>query len=55
MAQVLIETEIVKSGGAWISFPNKDAEEIKVNGLAKFIEHLKENLEDFEFLKQQLV
>jgi len=55
VAQVLIETEIVKSGGAWISFPNKDAEEIKVNGLTKFIEHLKENPEDFEFLKQQLV
>ena len=54
VAQILIETEIVKSGGAWISFPNKDAEEVKANGLAKFIEYLKENLEDFEFLKKQL-
>lgn len=53
-AQVMIETGIVKSGGAWISFPNKDAEEVKANGLAKFIEHLKENPEDFEYLKSQI-
>lgn len=54
-ARVFVETELVKAGGAWISFPNKDAEEIKVNGIAKFIEYLKNNPEDFEFLKQQLV
>ena len=53
-ARVFIETEIVKQGGAWIKFPNKDAEEISVQGVEKFIEHLKENPEDFEFLKQQL-
>ena len=53
-ARVFIETEIVKQGGAWIKFPNADAEEISVNGTDKFIEHLKNNPEDFEFLKQQL-
>jgi RecA/RadA recombinase len=53
-ARVFIETEIVKQGGAWIKFPNKDAEEISVQGVDKFIEHLKANPEDFEFLKQQL-
>ena len=54
-ARVFIETEIAKQGGAWVKFPNADAEEISVNGVDKFIEHLKANLEDFEFLKQQLV
>jgi RecA/RadA recombinase len=53
-ARVFIETEIVKQGGSWIKFPNKDAEEISVQGVDKFIEHLKANPEDFEFLKQQL-
>ena len=52
--RVFIETEIAKQGGAWIKFPNSDAEEISVNGVNKFIEHLKANPEDFEFLKQQL-
>ena len=53
-ARVFIETEIAKQGGAWIKFPNVDGEEISVNGVDKFIEHLKVNPEDFEFLKQQL-
>ena len=53
-ARVFIETEIVKQGGAWIKFPNVNAEEISVQGVDKFIEHLKNNPEDFEFLKQQL-
>lgn len=53
-AQILIETGVVNSGGAWISFPNIDGEEVKVNGLSKFIEYLKENVDVFEFLKNQL-
>ena len=53
-ARVFIETEIVKQAGAWVKFPNEDAEEISVNGTDKFIEHLKANPQDFEFLKQQL-
>jgi len=53
-ARVFIETEIVKQGGAWIKFPNVNAEEISVQGVEKFVEHLKNNPEDFEFLKQQL-
>ena len=53
-ARVFIETEIAKQGGAWIKFPNVNAEEISVNGVDKFIEHLKANPEDFEFLKQQI-
>lgn len=53
-ARVFIETEIVKQAGAWIKFPNKDAEEVSVNGTDKFIEYLKDNPQDFEFLKQQL-
>jgi len=54
-AQIFTELEIAKSGGAWISFPDRFSEEKKVNGLAKFIEYLKANPEDFEFLKQQVV
>ena len=54
-ARVFIETEIVKQGGAWVKFPSADAEEISLQGVDKFIEHLKANPIDFEFLKQQLV
>ncbi len=54
-ARVFIETEIVKQGGAWVKFPSADAEEISLQGVDKFIEHLKANPRDFEFLKQQLV
>jgi len=53
-AQLFTELEIAKQGGAWISFPNSDGEEVKVNGLTKFIEYLKEDLDTFEFLKQQM-
>jgi len=53
-ARIFIETEIAKQGGAWVKFPNADAEEISIQGVDKFIEHLKENPKDFEFLKQQL-
>lgn len=53
-ARVFIETEIAKQGGAWVKFPNVDAEEISIQGVDKFIEHLKDNPKDFEFLKQQL-
>jgi len=53
-ARVFTESGIARTGGAWIFFPSKDGEELKANGLVKFIEHLKENPEDFEFLKQQL-
>lgn len=53
-AQILCEEGIAKVAGAWISFPDKNGEEKKTNGLAKFIEYLKANTEDFEFLKQQL-
>lgn len=53
-ARVFIETEIAKQGGAWIKFPNVNAEEVSLQGVDKFIEHLKNNPEDFEFLKQQL-
>ncbi len=53
-ARIFLETEIVKQGGAWIKFPNADAEEQSIQGVEKFILHLKENPKDFEFLKAQL-
>jgi RecA/RadA recombinase len=54
-ARVFIETGVVKQGGAWIKFPNVDAEEVSIQGVDKFIEHLKLNPKDFEFLKEQLL
>lgn len=53
-AQIFVETEIARQGGAWISFPNQFDEEVKVNGLSKFIDHLKNNKEDFDYLKSIL-
>lgn len=55
-AQIFCEAGLSKVGGAgWITFPDKNGEERKVQGTDKFAEYLKANLEDFEFLKQQLV
>lgn len=55
-ARLFCELEIAKvGGGGWTLFPNKDGEEKKVQGMDKFMEYLKANPEDFEFLKQQLV
>lgn len=54
-AQIFCELDIAKIGGAgWITFPDKDGTEKKVQGMDKFAEYLKANPEDFEFLKQQL-
>lgn len=53
-SRVFIEKGIAKQGGAWIKFPNCDAEEISLQGVDKFIDYLKENPKDFEFLKKQL-
>lgn len=53
-AQIFTESGIARAGGAWISFPNRDGEEIKVNGSTKFIEYLKNNQTDFEYLKTLL-
>lgn len=53
-AQIFIGSGIVVAGGAWITYPSVDGEEMKVNGLAKFIEVLKQDEELFEFLKSQL-
>jgi|AntRauMFilla1563_2_1112583.scaffolds.fasta_scaffold19226_2 RecA/RadA recombinase len=52
-ARLFVEVELVKKTSSWIFFPNKDGEEVKVQGVEKFIEHLLENKEDYEFLKKQ--
>lgn len=51
-ARVFAEIGLVKTGGAWITFPNIHGEEISVQGVEKFIEHLKSNQEDFDNLKK---
>jgi len=51
---VMIANGIINQGGAWFSFPNKDAEEIKLNGKEAVIEYMKNNEEDFQYLKNLL-
>lgn len=54
-AQIFCEKELGKVGGAgWITFPDRNGEEKKVQGTDKFAEYLRNNLEDFEFLKSQI-
>lgn len=53
-ARIFVELEIVKQGGAWITYPSVDGEELKCNGINAFMDILKENSELFEFLKAQV-
>jgi hypothetical protein len=54
-ARLFCELDLAKvGGGGWTLFPSKDGEEKKVQGMDNFMEYLKNNPEDFEFLKQQL-
>lgn len=54
-AQLFGELGIAKvGGGGWTIFPDLNGEERKVQGLDAFVTYLKNNPEDFEFLKQQL-
>ena len=53
-ARLFVETEIALAKGAWIKYPNKDGEELKANGLNKFIEQLKNDEETFNYLKNLL-
>lgn len=48
--RLFIETEVVKKGGGWITYPNKDGEELKVNGEDAFIEEMKKDVETYNFL-----
>lgn len=55
-AELFCKFDFIKVGGAgWITFPDRNGEEKKLQGTDKFAEYLKANPEDFEFLKQQLV
>jgi RecA/RadA recombinase len=47
---VLIKEGIVRQGGAWFSFPNRDAVEVKLNGKKAVVAYMKENEEDFKYL-----
>lgn len=54
-SQIFCEAGLGKVGGAgWITFPDRNGEEKKVQGTDKFSEYLKENPDDFKFLKEQL-
>lgn len=53
-ASIFIESGIVRQGGAWFTFANKDGEEVKLNGKSKVADYLKENKETFDFLVEIL-
>ena len=51
----MCDSGIVSVGGAgWLSFPNINGEEVKIQGTDKFADYLKNNKEDFEYLKSLL-
>lgn len=54
-ARLFIETEFVRSGGAWIFFADENGEEVKVNGKEAFMEYLKNNKAAFDNLKNIFV
>jgi RecA/RadA recombinase len=55
-AQIFVETGIAKQGGAgWITLPDSNGEEKKLQGTDNFAKYLRDNPEEFKFLKQQLV
>lgn len=54
-SRLFIETEFVRSSGAWIYFPDENGEEQKANGKDAFMEHLKKNKETFDFLKNTFI
>jgi RecA/RadA recombinase len=49
-AQLFVELGFASSGGAWITFPDQDSLEIKVNGMQKFVDYLKENPKTYKYL-----
>lgn len=51
--RLFLEFELIKKAGGWFSFPNKDGEEVKLQGLQTVIDHLVENKEDYKFLKKE--
>jgi RecA/RadA recombinase len=53
-ASIFIEEGIVKQGGAWFSFADDAAEEIKFQGKTKLVEHLKTNEEHFQTLLKRI-
>lgn len=53
-AKLFVELGIVSQGGAWITYPNEDAEVFKANGIDEFANVLKDNPKTFNFLLSEL-
>lgn len=53
-ARLMVELEIVKQGGAWITATSEEDKEFKFNGMSAFIEGMKENEELFNDLKSRI-
>ena len=52
--RIFLEEGLVVQAGAWYSFPDKQGEEVKLQGLNGVIEYFKENKEEFEFVLNRL-
>lgn len=52
--QVLIVSGIIKQTLGWYTLPNKDGEEVKINGMDKVVKYMKDNIKEYEFLLKQL-
>lgn len=53
-ARIFIEIGLAKSGGAWITTWDENGEEVKFNGLNKFIDSLKSDTNLYETLKRRV-
>ena len=53
-ARLFIELELVRQGGAWITYDDYNGEEIKVNGTSAFIEKIKGDTKLLEHFKKQM-
>src|SRR5690606_36566487 len=54
VTQVLIVKNIIQKGGGWYTFNTSKGKEKKINGLDLVIEYLKENEDEYLFLKNKL-
>lgn len=51
--RLFLELGLVEKSGGWYSFPNRDGEEVKLQGEEKVIKYLLEDKEDYKFLKKE--
>jgi len=53
-ANMFIDSEVVEKGGAgWVTFADENSEEIKVQGVDKLSQHLKDNPDTYQELRNR--